>query len=280
MKDDQPSSTALGATTIRAVHQLIDDTPHILEDPVSVRLLGEAVVRAIQDRPEEHRSLQARGLRSHIVLRSRYAEDELYIAVGSGVTQFVNLGAGHDTLSARQPEWARALKFVEVDHPASQAAKIEAFKRAGITFPGNVEFVPLDLEVGNFPSALAKTSLDLSKPVFVACLGVLAYLRPETVEKVFRAVATMPKGSRIVMAFAPRENRTESRGGASAAEKAAVHGEPWLTRFDPMELRQELLNCGFSEVAFLSTDEAARRYYVGRSDLPAPRKVRLCIADA
>lgn len=278
MKEDQSSATALGATTIRAVHQLIDDVPHILEDPVSVRLLGEDTVREIQSHPEEHRSFQARGLRSHVVLRSRYAEDELHQAVGSGITQFVSLGAGYDTFSVRQPGWAHSLRIVEADHPATQAAKIEHFKEAGVSFPSNVEFVPVDLENEDLRAALVKTSLDLSRPTFVACLGVLAYLHPETARRVFQAVATLPKGSKMVIAFAPRERGTEMRGGTSTAEKAAAQGEPWLTRFDPMELRQELLNCGFGDIAFLSTDEAERRYYQGRRDLPAPRKVRVCLA--
>jgi methyltransferase (TIGR00027 family) len=278
MRDDQSSTTALGATIIRAVHQLIDEVPPILEDPVSVRLLREDVVRQIQERPEDHRTSQAKGLRSHVVLRSRYAEDELHQAVESGITQFVSLGAGYDTFPARQPEWARGLKIIEVDHPATQRVIIEHFKGAGISFPNNVEFVPLDLEVGDLRSALAKTSLELLKPALIACLGVLAYLRPETVRRVFQAVASLSNSTKMVVAFAPREKGTEARVGMSTAESAAARGEPWLTRFDQMDLRQELLNCGFSEVAFLSKDEAARRYYQGRRDLPAPRKVRLCMA--
>ena len=33
MKEDQSSQTALGVCFIRAVHQMIDEVPHILEDP-------------------------------------------------------------------------------------------------------------------------------------------------------------------------------------------------------------------------------------------------------
>jgi len=240
MTEDQPSTTALGATKIRAVHQLIDETPHILEDPVSLKLIGDEAVREIQDHPEEHGALPARGLRSHVVLRSRFAEDQLRQAVESGVTRFVNLGAGYDTFAARQPGWAHALRIIEVDRPASQAAKIEAFKTARIEFPQNVEFVPLDLDVADLRSALAKTARDLSRPTFVACLGVLAYLRLNTVRKVFQAIASaLPRGTTMVVAFAPRGRGTEMQVDTSTADKAAAQGEPWFTRFDPMELRQE-----------------------------------------
>jgi O-methyltransferase involved in polyketide biosynthesis len=42
------------------------------------------------------------------------------------------LGAGLDTFAYRQPDWARRLKIVEIDHPASQQFKIASLKSAGI----------------------------------------------------------------------------------------------------------------------------------------------------
>ena len=78
MRDGEGSSTALGVSVIRTVHQIVDDSPHILEDTVSQLLLDDATVGQIQRGSERFRSDEARGLRSHIVLRSRYAEDELH----------------------------------------------------------------------------------------------------------------------------------------------------------------------------------------------------------
>ena len=112
MRDGEGSSTALGVSVIRATHQIVDDSPHILEDPISQRLLDDVIVEQIQRESEKYRSRQARGLRSHIVLRSRYAEDELREAVVRGVRQFVNLGAGYDTFSYRQPEWATDVQIL------------------------------------------------------------------------------------------------------------------------------------------------------------------------
>ena len=95
MREDRSSDTALGVTTIRAVHQLIDELPHLLEDPVSLLLLGEDAVRQIREMPQQHQSMASRALRSHVVLRSRYAEDELWRAAGSGIGQFINLSLIH-----------------------------------------------------------------------------------------------------------------------------------------------------------------------------------------
>ena len=280
MREDRSSDTALGVTTIRAVHQLIDELPHLLEDPVSLLLLGEDAVRQIREMPQQHQSTASRALRSHVVLRSRYAEDELLRAARSGIGQFINLGAGYDTFSCRQPGWARTLTIVEVDHPATQSAKIELIKEKGIETPGNVEFVPLDLESGDLLESLARTSLNLALPTFVACLGVLAYLRPETVSKTFMSIAGMAKGSEFVFAFAPHQadTRRGTREFVTTAEKAAAHGEPWLTRFEVEDLNLELAKSGFATVSFLDPTEAEERYYKGRRDLPAPGRTRICRA--
>lgn len=81
MKDNQSTKTAPEATVIRAVHPLIDDIPHILENPLSALLLSEDAVESIRQNPSEYESPWARAFRFHIVLRSRFAEDALCHAV-------------------------------------------------------------------------------------------------------------------------------------------------------------------------------------------------------
>lgn len=277
MREDQLSDTAMGASVVRAVHQLLDEKPPILTDPISPLLIGESGVREIRENAEAHEALPARALRSHIVLRSRYAEDRLRHAVESGIDRFVTLGAGYDTFSFRQPSWAHKVEIVEIDHPATQRAKIDAAERVGLLIPENVTFLSIDLERQDLASVVAASKLNTSLPTFVACLGVLAYLRPETVNKVFKSVAALPKGSRFVFTFA--SSQVESVQNASnLASKTAALGEPWHTRFEVNDLRSSLIAVGFREVKFLDPSEAEQRYYTGRHDLPAPRKARLCEA--
>lgn len=277
MKDHLPSSTALGVTVIRAVHQLIDQTPLILEDVISPRLLPVETLDAIRHYPDHFRSLEQDGLRSHVVLRSRYAEDELRSAVGEGLTQLISLGAGYDTFAFRQPDWAKDLRVVEVDHPATQRAKIDLFRRRNVTFAENTSFFPLDLEQGSLD--FDRLSLDRDKPMFVSCLGVLAYLRHETVRRVFAAIGKLAKGSRIALAFAPKNHDGAVPEASGASQKAASHGEPWQTYFTEDELTTELTEAGFGRVSFLGVEEAASKYYRGRTDLPVPKRVRLCMGE-
>jgi methyltransferase (TIGR00027 family) len=241
-------------------------------------LLSKQAIERIKRNSARHRTPQARGLRSHVVLRSRYAEDQLQQAAVSGVSQYISLGAGFDTFSLRQPAWAKGLLIIEVDHPASQRAKREYFQNRGWSFAENTAFIPLDLEKADLIEELARGGVDLDRPIFVSCLGVLAYLNLEAVQKVFKSVARIPAGSSFVLAFAPKGLYGTVGGKSEAAERAAEHGEPWLTYFTAEEVEALLKGCGFLEVEFLAPSEAAERYYKRRADLPAPRKTRLCLA--
>ena len=77
MLEDQASKTALGVAYMRAAHQLLDPAPLLFEDPVALPLLGPDAEAAIRGVIDYHQSPYGRGLRSHVCLRSRFAEDRL-----------------------------------------------------------------------------------------------------------------------------------------------------------------------------------------------------------
>src|SRR3954467_5950194 len=89
--------TARGVAVLRAAHLVVDGEPPVLNDTVVARLLGGDIEAQIRARADELQTPTARGLRSHVVLRSRFAEDALMGAVADGVEQYVALGAGLDT---------------------------------------------------------------------------------------------------------------------------------------------------------------------------------------
>ena len=119
MRDAHPSRTAIRAAVLRAAHQLLDDDPKILVDPVAVRLVHGLL-------PADGGELQSaslKRLRAALVLRNRYAEDVVAEASRRGMRQYVILGAGLDSFAYRRPDLMRSLDVYEVDHPGSQAWK-------------------------------------------------------------------------------------------------------------------------------------------------------------
>ena len=283
MTERHSSSAAFRAAILRAVHQLIDEEPKILNDPVVLRLLDAPTLDHIRLNPDKFRTSRMKALRSHIVLRSRYTEDCLAESVRNGVQQYLMLGAGLDTFPYRQPHWARVLRIFEIDHLASQRSKRERLAIAGIEAPSNVELVALDFETTSLRECLRKSSFDFGKPAFLSWLGVTMYLSKDAIDGVFRFVSSLPRSSEIVFTFAsPASTVNESEGETLIAvftAFAAAHGEPWRTRFESNELAHKLHDFGFATVSSLSASEANTRYFQDRRDgLRAPRRVGIASA--
>jgi methyltransferase (TIGR00027 family) len=259
---------------MRAAHQLLDAPPRILEDPFAVMLLGPAAVRRINDTVDSYQTPERRALRAHVVLRSRFAEDRLAAAVRRGVTQYIVLGAGFDTFALRQPVWAQPLRILEVDHAGTQITKRTQLAAAGLAMPENAGFATIDLEHESLRDGLLRYQVSLDQPTFFSWLGVTMYLKEDAIDAVLRSVAAFPAGSEMVLTFAPPGDSP-----SPFDQRAASLGEPWVSYFAPDALEAKLRGVGFSNVEFLSPEEAEARYFRQRpQDLPVPARTNIVCA--
>jgi methyltransferase (TIGR00027 family) len=270
MSQRTASRTALGTAHMRAAHQLLDPPPRILEDPTALAILGPDAEQRIRESAERWQSPQGRALRAHMVLRSRFAEDRLAAAVGRGVTQYVILGAGFDTFAVRQPQWAGNLRILEVDHAGTQEVKRAHLAAAGLVVPANVGFASVDFERESLRDGLLRHGIVPSERTFFSWLGVTMYLPKGAVDAVLRSVAEFPPGSEIVLTFA-----SEGDTMRSVAERAAQAGEPWLSFFEPAEMRDKLRTAGFTTVELLTPAAAEERYFRHGSSLPTPQRTTI-----
>jgi hypothetical protein len=71
---------------MRAIHQVLDSKPLVLEDEPIVDLLGSYYVERASRATMRFKAPGARMLRSHVVLRSRYTEDRLARGVAQSQT--------------------------------------------------------------------------------------------------------------------------------------------------------------------------------------------------
>jgi methyltransferase (TIGR00027 family) len=255
----------------------VDDEPRILSDDVSERLLDPQAVRWAMDHLDRYQTPEARGLRVHVVVRSRYSEDALAEAVARGVRQLVLLGAGLDTFAYRQPPWAEALRIFEVDHPASQEQKRVRLAAGGVLVPGNVTPAPVNFESESLREGLERGGLDFRQPTFFSCLGVLMYLTETTASDLLAFLGSFPKGSELVLSFSQDGERT----GASRRleELVASVGEPLQYRVSGDDLTAKLRQVGFRNVHLVTPEEIATRYLRDRSDgLRPPRRTTLARA--
>ena len=275
------SETALGVSRLRAIHQLRDGDPKILDDPVAPRLMEAADFDRIKAYDLANESALTRGLRAHVVMRSRFAEDQLRDSVGRGTSQYIVLGAGFDTFAYRQPAWARDLRVFEVDHAASQAAKRRLLTQQHVAIPPNVRFASADFDQpGAIAQALHAQGFDPSARAFVSCLGVLVYLTPTALDGVFAFMRSLALGSECVFTISAPVSELDADGRAAreALEKAAASvGEPWRTHLTFADVQSRL--AVFQDVVQPTADAIANRYFQGRTDgLRAPRRPTVVVA--
>ena len=264
MQDRNASSTAFGTLYMRAVHQLLDAQPLVLDDPAAITLLGDDAARQIRKSHKHHRTLEARALRTHVVLRSRFTEDRLADAVERGIVQYVILGAGFDTFAFRQPSWARNLQVFEVDQPATQSQKRTRLVDAGMAIPSNLHFAEIDFESESLRDGLIRHGVSMTAPTFFSWLGVTMYLQEEAIDAVLRTVAGFPAKSEIVLTFTQPPDLLSGRESKLHSFLAkAVHqsGEPFVSYFTCAAIEEKLHNAGFKKIAFLSDEEADQRYF-------------------
>ncbi len=268
MQNGPPLRMAYGVATLRAVHQ-VADRPLVFADPFALRVIGVKSASDMRAYCDPQRLAASGSVRAFVTARSRYAEDEWGRAMEQGVRQYVILGAGLDTYAYRQARGMSAARVFEVDHPQTQAWKIQCLRAADITAPASLTYVPVDVTRESLPDRLAQAGFRADEPAFFSCLGVVIFLERAVIEKTFRFAASMPAGSQIVFDYgvpSAQLDEAQRREREAAASQAASMGEPLRTFLDTASLADDLCRMGFARTENLCPQSINDRYFSGRTD--------------
>ena len=204
--------------------------------------------------------------------RAAYTEKSLKTAV---------LGAGMDTFAFREPEFLAKYRVFEVDHPLTQADKLERIARAGWIVPDNLAFVPVDFTKDSLTERLITAGFDLSVKSFFSWLGVTYYLSAEAIDTMLSALSSIcADGSTLVFDypdedfFAAPEKRVQN-----TIMMAKAGGEPMKTAFSYSELEKLLEKHGFLIYELLTPDDIQRDIIdKAGADMKAFEHVNYCLA--
>ncbi len=268
MIEAQPSRTAERVALRRAAHQLVDARPLVFPDPFAVRILGPEAADELRRTPKAERKPFSAGLRAWVVARARFAEDVLADTVKiHPTTQYLVLGAGLDTFALRNPH--PGVQVFEVDHPATQAWKVQKLRAAGLDLPENAHLVPVDFEAQSLRQQLLHAGFDFALPTVTAWLGVVPYLTAEAFAATCRVLGRLPPGSGVIFDYGqPREALSflEQLMHDSLSARVARAGEPFQLFFTPAALAAELPRYDLSVVQDLGAADLNARYFAGRTD--------------
>lgn len=167
------------------------------------------------------------GFLAEILLRMRHFDTVLSAARANGIRQVLLVGAGYDSTALRHPD----LQFFEVDHPATQRAKLAVLRRAGVE-TGHVRYVPVDLETGTLAEGLAAAGFDPGERSVIGWHGVSFFLQRDAFRRALRDLAALSApGSRLVFDYMDEsvvDGTTRYRSARMAARMVARRGEPYV----------------------------------------------------
>ncbi|MBD0348891.1 MAG: SAM-dependent methyltransferase [Thermoleophilia bacterium] len=229
------SRTALAALQAEALAELAS---HSDADDIAVRLyaaaaeLGSEHLETAADAATYRAAIRAGTLPGParvlgVAARKRWIARAAEQALAAGVPQVVVLGAGFDTLGLRLRKVDRDLVVVELDRPATLAAKAEAVVRAAMAPPWP-RFAAADLEDAPvLGSALVRSGWRPSAPTLFVAEVVLEYLAPDAALAVLAQLADLgARGSRLACTVRFGDASDDSLAATTAAAGEAMRFRP------------------------------------------------------
>jgi methyltransferase (TIGR00027 family) len=267
MIEGQPSQTAAFVATWRALGDYLPDDVRLCHDPLGWTFSPSFVARF---RPLAERFPAVTGrmllatplkrLLLWIQLRTRAIDDIVRAFYRDGGRQIVILGAGYDSRATRMAAGLAGARFLEVDHPTTQARKRAILE--SVRIEANASFVGWDFErtaIEELPSKLKAEGLDADQPTLTIWEGVIPYLTEEAVGATLSAVRAFGGERSQVMLHYIERRRIESRTIWHVA--ASRFGEPLRFGWDPAALPEWLRSRGFELVSDRDDDALARELF-------------------
>jgi methyltransferase (TIGR00027 family) len=270
----KPSQTALAVAFLRALHPIVDSAPWVFDDPFAELLLPGYQQRFLQRLAAlpkswtaiyRQRHPAASGMRTHVLVRARYAEDALRLAQQRGCGRYVILAAGLDTFALREATGPDRMPVLEIDHPATQAWKRALLEDRGLGVQAAVEYLSVDFE----QSSLAQQLAGQPRRQFISWLGTTYYLTREAIRATLSNLAEVSApGSELVLDYWREPPLFDASSpllwGTRIA--TAVQREPMRSFFEPGEMEALAHGCGWQVREHCAPAIQDQRYLRDRPD--------------
>ncbi|MBB1246472.1 SAM-dependent methyltransferase [Streptomyces durbertensis] len=264
LQSGQSSETAHLTARARAADAVVEPARRLLGDTHAHLFVTVPPPATAEEALGRLRSLDRAhgGFLAEILLRQRYFEDLIALAVDAGVRQVVLLGAGYDTTALRHTG-PGTVRFFEVDHPATQTAKLAALAAADLVSPAVP--VPLDLTAGaSLRAELTAHGFDVHTPCVVGWLGVTFFLPPEACRATLAELAdTVAPGSLLLFDYmdeAVVDGTSPWEGALRMARQVRELGEPYVNGLTADTAATTARDAGFEPVEHLRVTDLVRRY--------------------
>ncbi len=260
MKRTRASQTAMGTAALRALESAKPATERMCDDPYARQFIPTwfyLQVKLFARLSPQH----THGALTFVVGRCRYIDEYLQQRLHTGTTQVVVLGAGLDSRAYRGELRARAIKTFEVDHPATQANKIERVKRIFGTLPPHVVYVALDFNRETLDRLLVE-GFDQSLQTLFIWEGVTLYLEQEAVDGTLAWIRLHAcRGSAIIFDYQDTSTLTGRHRAYAVLNR--LTGEKRIFGMEPGQMEPFLRERGFTQVVDVHAEQLEHLYCTG-----------------
>lgn len=242
---DNRTMDGLGMTSrwvaaLRARETLRSD--RLINDPFAGPLAGEegrAMCAVLES------DLPALSKNRGVAVRTRFLDDMVVAAVGSGVRQVVILAAGMDARAYRL-NWPAGTVIYEVERPEVLAYKDKVLARIGAAPNARRRTVPIDLR-DDFATALRQAGFMPTEPAAFLLEGLLAYLPDRSAaQSILREVVGLATSGSLIGMDVVGSSFLALPLLAPIMRRLAALGAPWqFGTDDPLTMLEE---AGFADV--------------------------------
>ena len=263
MRQKQSSTTAEGMALIRAIETSRPEETRICYDHIARSLIpGYKFFLSKLTIDSGLYGRFAPGAIEFITARERYIDDFLKACLREELDQVVILGAGFDTRAYRIEGIEKARVF-EVDHPATQEAKLKRLKKIIDPLPDHVTFVPIDFNTQTLGGRLPASGYGEHGKTLFIWQGVTGYLTAEGVDSTLAFIANHSgPGSSVIFDYFTNETL---RGPEMRKIRRLMRviGEEIIFGIDEGRIEQFLTKRGFCDVRNVNAEDLKRLYFTG-----------------
>jgi len=203
------SRTADLTAAIRARH-VMHDADLIFEDTLASQLVSPFWSFLLQ-RKLMNKIINSplmpdmKGAESLVLCRAEFIERQLKRSINAGYRQYVIIAAGMDSFAYRYQGLDKSVCVYEVDHPATQAVKLERLQKNGVHSKVKTVYVAADLERTTLTDALLETDFNPKQKSFFSCAGLTYYLSETQVISLFADIGSLSAvGSELAFDYSDR----------------------------------------------------------------------------
>jgi methyltransferase (TIGR00027 family) len=269
VRKSQSSLTAAGIAIARAVESEKPADERICYDPYARHLVPRWMVRVLGFFiMSGYTELRGPGVNGFLLARERYIDDVLQNFLDEGLQQLVILGAGYDARAYRfnLPE---RVKTFEVDHPLTQADKLEKVSRIFGKIPEHVRYVPVDFNAQSLSETLLSAGYDPGLISLFIWQGVTMYLTPEGVDATLAfIVKNAAPGSAVVFDYvyqAVLDGIQKQSEISNMRRYRFMTGEGLTFGIPEGTVEAFLRRRGFQQVKDVTSEELKAAYFTGKN---------------